>query len=110
METFDYKKYLAEGNLLNEANDQWQVKDAIVIQKAHERVLKAISALDKSTKNLEKVVGKHKGKPNSELLTKESQMLIKGVERGVTGTTSMVWDAWDAFRQSCKAIFGEHWN
>ena len=37
-------------------------------------------------------------------------MLIKGVERGVTGTTSMVWDAWDAFRQSCKAIFGEHWN
>ena len=97
-------------NMLNEAGGQWQVKDAIVIQKAHERVMKAISALDKSAKNLEKVVGKHKGKPNSELLAKESQLLIKGVKRGVTGTTSMVWDAWDAFRQSCKAIFGEHWR
>ena len=97
-------------NLNEEANQQWQVKDAIAIQKAHERVMKAISTLDKSTKNLEKVVGKHKGKPNFELLAKESQLLIKGVERGVTGTTSMVWDAWDAFRQSCKAIFGKHWN
>lgn len=97
-------------DILNEASQQWQVKDAIAIQKAHERVMMAISALDKSAKNLEKVVGKHKGKPNSELLVKESQLLIKGVERGVTGTTSMVWDAWDAFRQSCKAIFSDHWN
>ena len=97
-------------DILNEAPKQWQVKDAIVLQKAHERVLKSISALDKSTKNLETVLGKNKGKPNYELLAKEAQMLIKGVERGVTGTTSMVWDAWDAFRQSCKAIFGEHWN
>ena len=97
-------------NLNEEANQQWQVKDAIAIQKAHERVMKAISTLDKSANNLEKVVGKHKGKPNSELLAKESQLLIKGVERGVTGTTSMVWDAWDAFRQSGKAIFDKHWN
>ena len=95
---------------LNEAPKQWQVKDAIALQKAHERVLKAISALDKSAKNLEKVVGKHKGKPNSELLAKEAQSLVKGVERGVTGTTSYVWDAWDAFRHSCRAIFGKHWN
>ena len=97
-------------NLLKEASQQWQVKDAIALKKAHERVLKAIGTLEKSAKNLEKVVGKHKGKPNSELLAKEAQSLVKGVERGVTGTTSYVWDAWDAFRHSCRAIFGKHWN
>jgi hypothetical protein len=97
-------------DILNEAGDQWQVKDAIALKKAHERVLLAIGTLEKSAKNLEKVVGKHKGKPNSELLAKEAQLLIKGVEKGVTGTTSYVWDAWDAFRHSCKAIFGKHWN
>ena len=96
--------------ILNEAGGQWQVKDAIALRKAHERVLLAIGTLEKSAKNLEKVVGKHKGKPNFELLAKEAQLLIKGVEKGVTGTTSYVWDAWDAFRHSCKAIFGEHWN
>ena len=97
-------------NLLNEAPKQWQVKDAIALKKAHERVLLAIGRLEKSAKNLEKVVGKHKGKPNSELLAKEAKDLIKGVERGVTNPTSYVWDAWDAFRHSARAIFGEHWN
>ena len=97
-------------DMLNEAPKQWQVKDAIALKKAHERVLLAIGTLEKSVKNLEKVVSKHKGKPNSELLAKEAKLLINGVERGVTNPTSYVWDAWDAFKHSCKAIFGEHWN
>ena len=97
-------------NLLKEASQQWQVKDAIELQKAHERVLKAISTLEKSVLKLQKLADKHRNKPNANIFQKEAGLLRKGVERGVTGTTSMVWDAWDAFRQTGKAIFKDHWN
>lgn len=96
--------------LLNEASQQWQVKDAIELQKAHERVLKAISALEKAALKLAAASKKHRNKPNAEIFQKEAELLRKGVEMGVTGTTSRVWDAWDAFRETGKAIFGEHWN
>jgi len=97
-------------NILNEASQQWKVKDAIEIQKAHERVLKAISTLDKAAIKLAAVSKKHRNKPNADIFQKEAELLRKGVERGVTGTTSRVWDAWDAFRQTGRAIFKDHWN
>ena len=96
--------------MINEASQQWKVKDAIEIQKAHERVLRAIGALEKASLKLAAVSKKHRNKPNAEIFQKEAEILRKGVERGVTGTTSMVWDAWDAFKKTGKAIFGEHWN
>jgi hypothetical protein len=97
-------------NVLKEAPEQWKVKDAIELQKAHERVLKAISTLDKAVLKLAAASKKHRNKPNAEIFEKEAELMRKGVERGVTGTTSMVWDAWDSFKQTGKAIFGEHWN
>ena len=51
-------------DLLNEANQQWQVKDAIVMQKAHERVIKAAVTLDKAVQKLAAVSKKHRNKPN----------------------------------------------
>ena len=42
-------------DILNEAGDQWKVKDVIAMQKAHEKVLRATGALQKAVDNLGKV-------------------------------------------------------
>jgi len=97
-------------NMINEASQQWQVKDAIELQKAHERVLKAMGTLEKATLKLAAASKKHRNKPNAEIFQKEAELLRKGVERGVTDTTSMAWKAWDEFRKTGKAIFQDHWN
>jgi len=97
-------------NMISEASQQWQVKDAIELQKAHERVLRAISTLEKATLKLAAAAKKHRNKPNADIFQKEAELLRKGVEMGVTGTTSRVWDAWDAFRQTGRAVFKDHWN
>ena len=57
-------------NVINEANQQWQVKDAITIQKAHERVIKAAVSLDKAVQRLAAVSKKHRNKPNAALFEK----------------------------------------
>ena len=43
-------------NIVNEVGDQWQVKDIIVMQKAHERVLKATKTLQNAVNNLEQIL------------------------------------------------------
>ena len=55
-------------DLLNEAGDQWQVKDIIEMQKAHERILRATSALQKAGTNLEKISKKNRSKPKNLIL------------------------------------------
>ena len=45
-------------NMLNEAVDHWTVKDIIVLQKAHERVLKSTKTLQKAVVALDKLSNK----------------------------------------------------
>jgi len=97
-------------NLLKEASQQWQVKDAIEIQKAHERVLRAASALDKACQKLEAASKKHRNKPNAEMFEKESNKMYNAIGKFVMNPGSEFWSNWDAFKKTGKAIFGDHWN
>ena len=49
-------------NLINEADDQWTVKDILVLQKAHERVLKSTKSLQKAVAALDKLSNKNSAK------------------------------------------------
>mgnify|MGYP003641482811 FL=1 len=37
-------------DMVNEADDQWRVKDIIEMQKAHQKILRAAVAMSKATK------------------------------------------------------------
>ena len=97
-------------NMVNEASQQWQVKDAIVIQKAHERVLKAASSLDKAVQRLAAVSKKHRNKPNAPLFEKEANAMYTAVQKDVLDPRSAFWKNWEAFKKTGKAIFDKHWN
>ena len=97
-------------HLLNEANQQWKVKDAIVIQKAHERVIKAAVSLDKAVQRLAAVSKKHRNKPNAALFEKEANAMYDAVQKDVLNTSSKFWKNWEAFKKTGKAIFADHWN
>ena len=62
-------------DLLNEASDQWTVKDIIVLQKAHERVLRSTKTLQKAVVALDKLSNKNAGKPNGKMFTKDSNKI-----------------------------------
>ena len=97
-------------HLLNEANQQWKVKDAIVIQKAHERVIKAAVSLDKAVQRLAAVSKKHRNKPNAALFEKEANAMYDAVQKDILNTSSKFWKNWEAFKKTGKAIFADHWN
>ena len=97
-------------DLVNEANQQWQVKDAIVIQKAHERVIKAAVTLDKAVQKLAAVSKKHRNKPNAPLFEKEANAMYDAVQKDVLDPRSAFWKNWEAFKKTGKAIFDKHWN
>mgnify|MGYP003642296482 CR=1 FL=1 len=109
METFDLKKYLAEGNLLNEVNDQWTVKDIIVLQKAHERVLKATSTLQKAVVALDKLSNKNASKPNGKMFTKDSSNMLNAFSKGVM-PGSRFWKGWEEFMKGAEAAFPDNWK
>ncbi len=97
-------------NLLNESSQQWQVKDAIELQKAHERVLRTALALDKAVQKLAAASKKHRNKPNAKMFEDEANGMYKAIQQTVINTNSVFWKNWEAFKKSGKAIFGEHWN
>ena len=96
--------------MVNEASQQWKVKDAIELQKAHERVLRAASSLDKACQKLEAASKKHRNKPNAEMFGKEANKMYNAIGKFVMNPGSEFWRNWDAFKKTGKAIFGEHWN
>ena len=97
-------------DLLNEASQQWQVKDAIELQKAHERVLRATSTLDKAVKSLAAASKKHRNKPNAALFEKEANAMYDAVQKDVLDPRSAFWKNWEAFKKTGKSIFQDHWN
>jgi hypothetical protein len=96
-------------NMVNEASQQWQVKDAIELQKAHERVLRAASALDKAVQKLAAASKKHRNKPNAKMFEDEANGMYKAIQQTVINTNSVFWKNWEAFKKSGKAIFRDHW-
>ena len=96
--------------MINEASQQWQVKDAIELQKAHERVIKAAVTLDKAVQKLAAASKKHRNKPNASLFEKEANGMYDAVQKDVLDPRSTFWKNWEAFKKSGKAIFSEHWN
>ena len=96
--------------MVNEASQQWQVKDAIELQKAHERVLRAASALDKAVQKLAAASKKHRNKPNAKMFEDEANGMYKAIQQTVINTNSVFWKNWEAFKKTGKAVFSDHWN
>ena len=96
-------------DMIIEANDQWTVKDILVMQKAHERVLKATKTLQKAVVALDKLTIKNAGKPNGKMFTTDaanmSNAFVKGVMPG-----SKFWKGWEEFRKGAEAAFPNNWK
>jgi len=95
-------------NILNEAGDQWQVKDIIVMQKAHERVLKATAALQRAVNNLEKVSNKNANKPNGRMFTAEVSKMSRAFKSNVL-PGSRFWKTWEEYKKGGEAAFPDNW-
>ena len=91
-------------NIVNEVGDQWQVKDIIVMQKAHERVLKATKTLQNAVNNLEKVSNKNAKKPNGKMFTTEASNMLKSFNKAVM-PGSRFWKTWEEYRKGGEAAF-----
>jgi len=96
-------------DLLTEGND-WQVKDIIKMQKAHERVLKAISALDNAVVNLQKVSNKNANKPNGKMFITDADDMKKSLDRDLMNTNTKFWTAFLEYSKGGKAAFPNDWN
>ena len=96
-------------DLLNEASDQWTVKDILVMQKAHERVLKATASLQKAVNNLEKVSNKNANKPNGKMFVTEAKNMLKAFIKGVL-PGSKFWKGWEEFKKGAEAAFPNNWK
>jgi hypothetical protein len=97
-------------NVLNEAGNQWTVKDIIVMQKAHERVLKATGALQKAVNNLYKISNKNANKPNGKIFASEANDMSRNFERVVTNPSGKFWKNWEEYRKGGEAAFPDHWK
>jgi len=97
-------------NIVNEASQQWQVKDAIELQKAHEKVLRAASSLDKAAQKLAAASKKHRNKPNAKMFEDEANAMFDAVQKFVLSPQSLFGKNWSKFKESGMAIFGKHWN
>lgn len=96
-------------DLLNEASDQWTVKDIIVLQKAHERVLKSTKTLQKAVVALDKLSNKNAGKPNGKMFTKDSSNMLKAFNKAVM-PGSRFWKGWEEFMKGAEAAFPNNWK
>ena len=97
-------------NMINEARQQWKVKDIIEMRKAHERVLKAMSTMDKALKNLEKVSNKNKAKPNGEIFTKEDSNMKGAFDKDILSANSWFWKYYKQYEKGGKAAFPDNWD
>jgi len=97
-------------NILNEAGDQWTVKDILLMNKAHTKVLTAAVTLDKAVQKLAAASKKHRNKPNAPLFEKEANAMYDAVQKDVLDPRSAFWKNWEAFKKTGKAIFSDHWN
>ena len=96
-------------DLLNEAGDQWQVKDIIEMQKAHERILRATSALQKAVTNLEKISKKNRSKPNGQVFNSEANDMSRNFERAID-PSGRFWKNWEEYKKAGQAAFPNNWN
>ena len=97
-------------NILNEADDQWRVKDIIAMQKAHERVLRAINTLDKAVKNIDKLADKNADKPNGKMFKNETNQMKRAYERDIYSPRSQFWIAYEEYRKGGRAAFPNEWD
>ena len=95
--------------ILNEAGNQWTVKDVLVLQKAHERVLKANKALQRAVVALDKLANKNANKPNGKMFTKDSSNMLKSFNKGVM-PGSRFWKGWEEFMKGAEAAFPNNWK
>ena len=96
-------------DILNEAGDQWKVKDVIAMQKAHEKVLRATGALQKAVDNLGKVSKKNMKKPNGGVFVSEANDMYRNLARAIDGNGKF-WTNWKEFRKAGKAAFPNNWS
>ena len=96
-------------NMLNEAGDQWTVKDILVLQKAHERVLKSTKSLQKAVAALDKLSMKNSGKPNGKMFTNDSSNMLKSFNKAVM-PGSKFWKGWEEFMKGAEAAFPNNWK
>ena len=96
-------------NMLNEAGDQWTVKDILVLQKAHERVLKSTKSLQKAVAALDKLSMKNANKPNGKMFTADSSNMLKSFNKAVM-PGSRFWTKWEEYKKGGEAAFPNDWN
>lgn len=96
-------------NILNEAGDQWTVKDILVLQKAHERVLKSTKSLLNAVTALDKLSNKNTNKPNGKMFTKDSGNMLKSFDKAVM-PGSRFWSSWEEFMKGAEAAFPNNWK
>ena len=96
-------------DLLTEGND-WRGKDIVVMQKAHERVIKAVVSLDKAVKNLKKVSDKNANKPNGKMFTIEANDMKKYLDKDLMNTNTRFWKAFLEYRKGGEAAFPNDWQ
>jgi len=93
-------------NILNEAGDQWTVKDILLMNKAHTKVLTALSKLDKSVANLQKLSDKNANKPNGKMFKNDASSMTKAHDN----INGRFMDAWREFAKGARAAFPNNWN
>ena len=96
-------------DLLTEGND-WRGKDIVVMQKAHERVLRAVGALGNAVNNLQKVSNKNANKPNGKMFTAEANDMKKHLDKDLMNTNTRFWKAFLEYRKGGQAAFPNNWN
>ena len=96
-------------DLLTEGND-WQVKDIIKMQKAHEKVLLAAAKLDTAVVNLRKISDKNAIKPNGKMFQQDANDMKRGLDRDLLNPNSNFWKAFEEYRKGGKAAFPNNWN
>jgi len=96
-------------NILSEASQQWTVKDIIVVQKAHERVLKATASLQKAVERLGAVSKKNRNKPNGGLFESEAEAMYKSFQKASL-PGSKFWKTWEDYKKSGEAAFPDNWK
>ena len=95
-------------DLLNEGSD-WRGKDIVVMQKAHERVLRSTAALQKAVVALDKLSKKNANKPNGIMFVKEAKDMLTAFQKAVM-PGSRFWTKWEEYKKGGEAAFPNDWN
>ena len=95
-------------DLLTEGND-WRGKDIVVMQKAHERVLRSTASLQKAVVALEKLSNRNANKPNGKMFVKEAKDMLKAFSKAVM-PGSKFWKTWEEYKKGGEAAFPDNWN